>query len=87
VAGYAPDVVGWDHKAVTIWKSAALSQGVSNLLAGIEVLVNAQFSVEFFKQQVSAVLFNSQTLTVAAFTDGSCLSLIYSIWRRQWCGR
>jgi hypothetical protein len=84
VAGVLPlgvDVTGWDHKAITIWKSAVLGQGVSNLLVVTEVLVNVQFSVKFFKQQVSAVL-----STFAAFTDGPYLYQ-YSIWRRQWCGQ
>jgi hypothetical protein len=71
----------WDHKAITIGKSASLSQGVSYLLVVTEALVNVQFSVKFFKQQVSAVL-----STVAAFTDGPYLYQ-YSIWRRQWYGQ
>jgi hypothetical protein len=60
-AGVLPlgvDVTGWDHKAITIWKSKILGQGVSDLLVVTEALVNVQFSVNFFKQQVSAVHFN-----------------------------
>jgi hypothetical protein len=74
----APDFAGWDHKAVTTYKSATLGHGVCNLLAGIETLVNAQFSVEFLKQQVSALHFQHLLLS---------LMDISSDWRRQWYGQ
>jgi hypothetical protein len=76
------DFTGWDHKAITLYKSKMLGQGVSDLLVVTEVLVNVQFSVKFFKQQVSAVHF-----TLLSLMDPIPYLYQYSIWRRQWCGQ